>query len=201
MTKTTNYQLPKWEKTDRVQMKDFNDMTATLDAALKANADAITAETTARIAGDVACPVVKLVDYVNPRAAAQINLSTTGFSLSDFVELWVYADLEPSDEKCRLRLNNISANSYRQSDSYQTYLLDLGGPKWSAVRHFRLYHTGQYFIATNFSTYMNVGMVERDHYSLLNTVVEPQNFKSINFCTDSGTFAAGGHIRLYGLRA
>ena len=39
MTKTTNYQLPKWEKTDRVQMKDFNDMTATLDAALKANAD------------------------------------------------------------------------------------------------------------------------------------------------------------------
>ena len=41
MTKTTNYQLPKWEKTDRVQMKDFNDMTATLDAALKANADAM----------------------------------------------------------------------------------------------------------------------------------------------------------------
>ena len=41
MTKTTNYQLPKWEKTDRIQMKDFNDMTATLDAALKANADAI----------------------------------------------------------------------------------------------------------------------------------------------------------------
>ena len=34
MTKTTNYQLPKWEKTDRIQMKDFNDMTATLDAAL-----------------------------------------------------------------------------------------------------------------------------------------------------------------------
>ena len=46
MTKTTNYQLPKWEKTDRVQMKDFNDLTATLDAALKANADAI-AETAA----------------------------------------------------------------------------------------------------------------------------------------------------------
>ena len=43
MTKTTNYQLPKWEKTDRIQMKDFNDMTATLDAALKANADAAAA--------------------------------------------------------------------------------------------------------------------------------------------------------------
>ena len=47
MTKTTNYQLPKWEKTDRVQMKDFNDMTATLDAALKANADTAAAASTA----------------------------------------------------------------------------------------------------------------------------------------------------------
>ena len=44
MTKTTNYQLPEWEKTDRIQMKDFNDMTATLDTALKANADAIAAD-------------------------------------------------------------------------------------------------------------------------------------------------------------
>ena len=45
MIHTTNYQLPKWEKTDRVQMKDFNDMTATLDAALKANADTAAANT------------------------------------------------------------------------------------------------------------------------------------------------------------
>ena len=36
MIHTTNYQLPKWEKTDRIQMKDFNDMTATLDTALAA---------------------------------------------------------------------------------------------------------------------------------------------------------------------
>ena len=47
MTKTTNYQLPKWEKTDRVQMKDFNDMTATLDTALKANADTAAAASAA----------------------------------------------------------------------------------------------------------------------------------------------------------
>ena len=62
MTKTTNYQLPKWEKTDRVQMKDFNDMTATLDTALKANADAIAAETTARVAGDA---LVKALRWMN----------------------------------------------------------------------------------------------------------------------------------------
>ena len=42
MTKTTNYQLPKWEKTDRIQMSDFNDMTATLDAALAAKSRVVT---------------------------------------------------------------------------------------------------------------------------------------------------------------
>lgn len=40
MEKTTNYQLPKWEKNDFIKMDDFNDAFGTLDAALKANADA-----------------------------------------------------------------------------------------------------------------------------------------------------------------
>ena len=35
MQKTTNYQLPKWEKTDRILMDDFNGMTAALDTALQ----------------------------------------------------------------------------------------------------------------------------------------------------------------------
>ena len=40
MEKTTNYQLPKWEKNDFIKMDDFNDAFGKLDAALKANADA-----------------------------------------------------------------------------------------------------------------------------------------------------------------
>ena len=34
MNYTTNYQLPTWVETDRIQMDDFNDMTDKLDAAL-----------------------------------------------------------------------------------------------------------------------------------------------------------------------
>ena len=41
MTKTTNYQLNQWAKPDRVMMDDFNADNAKIDAALKANADAI----------------------------------------------------------------------------------------------------------------------------------------------------------------
>lgn len=43
MNYTGNYQLNQWEKTDRVLMDDFNADNAKLDAALKANADAVTA--------------------------------------------------------------------------------------------------------------------------------------------------------------
>ncbi len=45
MKRTANYALPDWEKSDFIKMDDFNDLTAKLDAALKAEADA-------RAAGD-----------------------------------------------------------------------------------------------------------------------------------------------------
>ena len=41
MKRTTNYSLPTWEKSDFIQMSDFNDLTQKTDLALKANADAI----------------------------------------------------------------------------------------------------------------------------------------------------------------
>lgn len=40
---TKNYALPKWKKSDFIQMDDFNDAFAKLDTALKAEADARTA--------------------------------------------------------------------------------------------------------------------------------------------------------------
>ena len=42
MNQTPNYHLPVWAKTDRIQMTDFNDMTAKLDAALNEHRLAIT---------------------------------------------------------------------------------------------------------------------------------------------------------------
>ena len=51
MNKTANFQLNQWEKTDRIMMEDFNRDNAAIDAALKANADKVAAETAAREAG------------------------------------------------------------------------------------------------------------------------------------------------------
>ena len=43
MNYTQNYQLNQWEATDRVLRTDFNNDNAKIDAALKANADSVTA--------------------------------------------------------------------------------------------------------------------------------------------------------------
>ena len=43
MKRTANYDLPTWEQDDAIRMKDFNDLTGKLDAALKSGADAQTA--------------------------------------------------------------------------------------------------------------------------------------------------------------
>lgn len=57
MKRTTNYALPTWEKSDFIQMSDFNDLTQKLDAALRSHdtADetalaAVSAEASARAA-------------------------------------------------------------------------------------------------------------------------------------------------------
>ena len=48
MQHTQNYQLSRWEKDDRIMMEDFNADNEKIDAALKANADAVGAEADAR---------------------------------------------------------------------------------------------------------------------------------------------------------
>ena len=111
MTKTTNYQLPEWEKTDRVQMKDFNDMTATLDTALKANADAIAAETTARVAGDA---LVKLVDLTLQEETQKWDIDLSGIDLRSFSKLIIRPALACTDNvDYRLRFGSGEGTIFR----------------------------------------------------------------------------------------
>ena len=81
MTKTTNYQLNQWAKSDRVMMDDFNADNATLDTALKANADAIAAETAARIADD---PYPTICEVVTAQAKAQVSMDLSAVNLTEY---------------------------------------------------------------------------------------------------------------------
>ena len=46
MNYTTNYQLPTWVETDRIQMDDFNDMTDKIDAALGEQSETLAEQAT-----------------------------------------------------------------------------------------------------------------------------------------------------------
>ena len=76
MNQTTNYQLSQWEASDRILMNDFNDDNAKIDAALKANADAITAEAAARTAAvGVKADATALTAEISARQAADEALA------------------------------------------------------------------------------------------------------------------------------
>ena len=114
MQHTQNYQLSRWEKDDRIMMEDFNADNEKIDAALKANADAVSAlevgkadtaalskETSARTAADSTLTArvtaleqgVKLVRLgaVTTQAANQtVTIDLQDTDMSEYAALLVF---------------------------------------------------------------------------------------------------------------
>ena len=89
MNQTSNYQLNQWDPEDRILRTDFNEDNAKLDAALKANADAISSEADARsnavssLASQLAAKGnvrVEIKTYVGTGTSGQSNPNSLIFS-------------------------------------------------------------------------------------------------------------------------
>ena len=118
MEKTRNYQLNQWAAGDKVQRVDFNADNAKIDAAVKANADAIAAEVSARtaavsaeasardkaVAAEVSArtaavaaleerSALQTIKTVRVGAAATYTLSLSGISWSDWREVIIAAQI------------------------------------------------------------------------------------------------------------
>lgn len=139
MNKTTNYQLSQWDPDDKVLRTDFNTDNARIDAALKVNADAISAETSARIsavqseasaraaavsaeasartsavqAARDACPLVLLRSATLTSAVSRYDLSLTGFDWDAYGEILIFALLKNGNTK--VLLNNLTGTQYYYS--------------------------------------------------------------------------------------
>ena len=84
---TGNYHLCQWAEDDRILMEEFNADNAAVDAALRANADAVTAkaaETEAKIA------LVRLLDYTSTAEAASVTVDLSGIDTGAYRELQLY---------------------------------------------------------------------------------------------------------------
>ena len=110
---TTNYDLNQWEGTDKVLRTEFNDDNAKIDAALKANADAIAAEAAAREAAtENVTRFTKLKDYIAPQGSVLINevytlevdVSDINFAEWQYVHLDLY--LKGTEAQAQVRVND-----------------------------------------------------------------------------------------------
>ena len=111
MTKTTNYQLNQWAKPDRVMMDDFNADNAKLDAALKANADAI-AETAA------AFPLVKIKEVTLGADTAQWDIDVSDINFYRYTRIFLLPKLTGSSTDTMLRFDQITSGYSVQGSSY-----------------------------------------------------------------------------------
>ena len=110
---TTNYQLNQWEATDQVLRTDFNQDNQKIDGALKANADAIAAETAAReAAAKNASRFIKLKEYTDSQGAViigevytlEVDVSDINFSEWQYVHLDLY--LKGAEAQAQVRVND-----------------------------------------------------------------------------------------------
>ena len=120
---TTNYDLNQWEGTDKVLRTEFNADNAKIDAALKANADAIAAEISMREiavnskADQSALCWTKLGEAAAEAACSQLTMALTGITLTDYANLRLYV-MGPSQWEVGLRLNGLDSGYYK--DKYES---------------------------------------------------------------------------------
>jgi len=188
---TTNYQLPKWEKTDRVQMKDFNDMTATLDAALKANADAI-AETAA------AFPLVKIKEVTLGADTAQWDIDVSDINFYQYTRIFLLPKLTGSSTDTMLRFDQITSGYSVQGSSYwdSKPYISIFVENYMDPR-IELWHNNSKFCALTISskgTSMNIG-----HGYILRSSLGQSGPTQLTFYKSNGTIT-GGQLQIYGLR-
>ena len=190
MTKTTNYQLPKWEKTDRIQMSDFNDMTATLDAALKANADAI-AET-------AAFPLVKIKEVTLGADTAQWDIDVSDINFYQYTRIFLLPKLTGSSTDTMLCFDQITSGYSVQGSSYwdSKPYISIFVENYMDPR-IELWHNNSKFCALTISskgTSMNIG-----HGYIPRSSLGQSGPTQLTFYKSNGTIT-GGQLQIYGLR-
>ena len=111
LNQTANYQLPLWEKQDRILMEDFNSLTERLDLALQENREN--------------CHFQKLLEHTTASASRSVNISLSGISVRDYREFLFYFDSggEIGDVvSAYVRCNGIETGYYGESGNEKSHL-------------------------------------------------------------------------------
>ena len=150
MQHTQNYQLSRWEKDDRIMMEDFNADNEKIDAALKANADAVSALEVGK--ADAAA----LSEETSARTAADSTLAARVTALEQGVKL--------------VRLGTYTTAAFNQEvtfdlqstdmSEYAALLLFISAPKLNST-------TGKLYLTVNGENLLLLKVYDTDAGSLL----------------------------------
>ena len=116
MEYTTNYQLPTWVESDRIQMDDFNDMTDKLDAAIAAVNQRI----------DQVNPVVKLKEVVLTSNQSRVDIDLSDVDWSKYIAAKLYINYtltspQTSLVTLKVQVNDKAGDSDYRAGSTSTY--------------------------------------------------------------------------------
>jgi len=204
MKQTTNHQLNQWDKTDRIQMEDFNADNAKIDAALAAEAAAreaaVATEASAREAGDAAVPLVKVADVTLQAAASQFDVPVGTITAEEYTCLFIrpLLDFGSTNSYCTVRCNNTTG--YRMAGNSKDY----GGQAYSnryagndtALEIF-LNANGVYMFSRSM-TYQ--GNSDTFCAQVTDNSVAENGIQTLNFILSEDTFNAGSRVIVYGLK-
>ena len=121
MKRTTNYALPDWEKSDFIQMSDFNDLTHKLDTALKSHDDTLNtkADTSAvtavqqevAAAREANCLVKLAGPLVTTAADAAMEFDLSQVDMTKIAALFVVFSISASSGDASLSANGTEVSS------------------------------------------------------------------------------------------
>ncbi len=121
LKRTTNYALPDWEKSDFIQMSDFNDLTHKLDTALKSHDDTLNtkADTSAvtavqqevAAAREANCLVKLAGPLVTTAADAAMEFDLSQVDMTKIAALFVVFSISASSGDASLSANGTEVSS------------------------------------------------------------------------------------------
>lgn len=171
--KTPKLGLNQWARTDGVCMDDFNADNAALDAL-----------------GSI--PLFKIREVVTAQTASVIELDLSDLDMTQWAELWIDFRLNAGGS---FRLNNISASKYQSiwgnASNDLVYWSD-SATSATLLRGLYKFSLGSY-LAWASPDFFGRGYLE-------SSALVPASWTSLTLTAGSTAFAAGGKIRIYGVK-
>ncbi len=111
MTTTPNYQLPTWEKSDRIMMDTFNGMTAAIDTAIKTNATGLANETKARKSADTTETNARTKADADEKSAREAADTALGTRITNEATARANADTTEKNARVKADADEVTART------------------------------------------------------------------------------------------